>query len=78
MDANTSQVITGVASTLGVVLVAWIAYKQAQLGKVVAKVAEQTDGLTSALVATTAKASKAEGKLEGKAEEKANPTQAAS
>lgn len=74
MDSGTVTLISLAMTTIGGIVLAYIAFKTAQLGKKVDDVKRQTDGITSALVATTAKAARAEGKLEGKEEEKASPT----
>lgn len=68
MDISLGTTISSVASTAGVVLVAWLAFKTAKLSKAVEEVRHNTNSLTEALVAKTASASKAEGKLEAQHE----------
>lgn len=68
MDAATGVMISSVASTMGVVIVAYLTFRTAKLSKAVEEVRHNTNSLTAALVATTATASHAEGKLEGQHE----------
>lgn len=62
MDPATAATVSSVASTAGVVLVAYLAFKTAQLGKAVEEVRHNTNGL---------KASNSEGVAEGRAAVKA-------
>ena len=76
-----SEVITSLAllgAAISPVLVAYFAYKQAQIAKKVAHIDEKvevihtaTNSMKDALVLATAKASLAQGKAEGRAEKKA-------
>lgn len=61
MDISWAATIASVASTIGVVLVAWLAYKTKQLDEKVDEVKEQTNGI---LMATTKAKDHAEGKSE--------------
>lgn len=65
MDISWAATIASVASTIGVVLVAWLAYKTKQLDKKVDVVKEQTNGI---LIATTKAKNHAEGKSEAAVE----------
>lgn len=71
MDAATSATISSVASTVGLVLVAWLSFKTAKLGKAVEEVRHNTNSLKDALVASTAKASHSEGVADGRQQVKA-------
>lgn len=71
MDAATGVAISSVASTVGVVLVAWLAFKTAKLSKAVEKIHVATNSMKDALVKTTAESSEAKGNLEGRKELKA-------
>lgn len=79
IEPATQTALIGVASlavtSVTAIILAWIAYKQSVLSKkqdalagVVADVKKQTDGITSKLVDTEARASLAEGELKGKAD----------
>lgn len=63
--------ITSLSTTIGAVILAWIAYKQAQLSRIVKEVHQQTNHIKDELVASTAKASEAQGKIIGRTELKA-------
>lgn len=71
MDVHTQLAITSITTGVSTVLVAWIAYKTAMLGRAVEKVHLATNSMKDALVEATAKASRAEGVTAGKLEEKA-------
>lgn len=57
-----------VVTSLTAIALAWIAYKQNILSRVISDVKRQTDGITSKLVDVTDRASRAEGELKGKAD----------
>lgn len=65
MDSGTNNLITYGISTLGGIVLAYIAYKTAQLNKKVDEVKEQTNGI---LLATTKAKDHAEGKSEAAVE----------
>lgn len=74
MDAAVIGLISLCVTSVTALGLAFIAYKTTALNRIESKVdavKEQTDGITSALVQSTAKASHAEGKAEGVAEERA-------
>lgn len=68
MDVSLGTTISSVSATVGVVLVAWLAYKIAKLAKAVEEVRHNTNSLTQQLVAKTEKSSHAEGRLEAQHE----------
>jgi len=57
-----------VVQTLGSIGIAWITYKQVQLGTNLGKLEINTNSMREELVKVTAKSSRAEGNLEGRAE----------
>lgn len=63
------SLISLAVTTLGGVVLAWIALKQAQLARDMQDVKKHTNSLTSALVTSTDKASRAEAVLQEKAAE---------
>lgn len=71
MDSGTASLISLCVTSATALGLAWIAYKQAQIGKNMQTLKEQTNHIKDALVAATAEASKAAGKLEGRQELKA-------
>lgn len=68
MDVTTGTMISSVASTLGVVIVAWLAFRTAKLSKAVEEVRHNTNSLTEKLIAKTEIISEAKGNAEGREE----------
>jgi hypothetical protein len=70
------QFITMIVNGCVALGVAYLTYRTAALSKELKEVKSNTDGLASALVASTAEASRAQGNVEGRAELKAEVKEA--